>query len=300
MEKRAKAPTVFGLWEVKFILASLAVMVAAVFAAHVVIRAQAEERAEQESIEQAEQESLKAEQESIEAEERAARHASEEAAEAARIAAGPITVSTNDDGQEIYTVDYSLGDLSIEFDENGGADYSEILELSEYGAYNGNGDFDFIYPTTLYAECTAEDKGAHMDTDYVITFSAMDGSLLVAEYMTTSLSDSSEVLSNLCERTGTAYGVAPETEAEEIDSGTGRLIWKSSDSETLAKGIICTSGGKAWQLTVICPAALDGEDAQYKEYYMESMINLCGFSEGDAETLTWDAWSRQQEGGSDR
>lgn len=288
MQKKKKI-TIFSLWEVKVVLLSLVLMIAAVPVA-CVIRGQQrvqEAKLEEERLAKLEEERILQEKRESEAEVERQKAA---VAESERIAAGPIVKGTNSEGQEIYTVDYSLGtsELSLAEESSG---YSEVTNLTEYVAYTG-GDYRFCYPKNLYTKVENEDKGGPMDTWRVTTFSAEDGSRLITEYQTTTMAVTDEVFDKLLESFTESYQIGTE-KLEKVSTENGPcLYWRGTDS-AISRGIICANGGRIWKMTILCPASVDEEDARRKNFYVDSMFHLSPLGGTGAQTLSWDSWQAQ-------
>ena len=306
MQKTMKKMTLFSVKEVRQILTMLAVLAAVMFVSYFMgkrnyeayLQAEAD-RLVQESLEaesrQAKLESQLAAYESAEA----AARAEAESMAAAGIRQSPFVGATNDAGQAIYKVKYESGKgdcAELEVDENCEVDYSQVLDI-----YNGyekyDGFLNFCYPLNLYNNVEYVHEEKIMDIYEAVKFSNGNDNRLVMEFRNARNYEFKEILSNLFKQVKADFGIEPEITSQEIvQYESGELYWKYETETIIARGMIrgLRSGGCAI-VTVICPAPTDSEDALYKNFYMDSVINLATLSSKTGSTLTWEAYKEQQQ-----
>lgn len=289
MQKEWKRPGIFSLWETKLLILIFASTTRAVIASRHV----ADDRIAQAAVLARQQEEEEALLEIQRAEEEETRRRESEAAESARIAAGPITEGANEDGLAVCRADYSLAAEEPEASGEGAADYSQVLDPTAYCAYVWRSGFGICYAGQLYGQTAVEDKGTAMEDWNVLTISSPDAGRLIAEHRSLETRDRELILSKMCEWAGQNYGVNPrELGREETEDGI-RMFWSDDSGGTLARGVIRVKGSAADMLIVSCPGAVDEQDGQYKEFYLESVLNLCTLSGKGMETPTWEAWKEQ-------
>ncbi len=202
-----------------------------------------------------------------------------------------VPSSNTDSGTDRDTSYSSSEDTDTPFilDKNASADYTKILDPSDYAFYSSDDieEFSFWYPTDFFNDVLYDTNPTAISygtNEQQIIFSADDGAQLTFQAVRRTDSMTLTEMSTYVYTTEMGTLTSGETILNASKDDYSKIIVTGWTDDSFTYTVYCMTKVKAdyiLQMRLIFPASTSEDDRMQKWYLTECFYRMCGFSDAD-------------------